>query len=368
MIKASAGAELCATKAKPNVRPADCIRATDQTYKGLVDLSSKVIVGEPVPKDGFPLQWRVPYNVVDDAGNKAQTVWRDVILEEVDLIEFEQKTRAAVLAHRKDEVEHAVQKAVTEEKRRTARSGAAGSNGAGDCPKCEICNCNNKKGGNGGLSSSDCELICEKKVEVALASAGRGSSETCTIGPIATLSRHPWILRALNWADELIGPDAAIMLIIGCVVPVMMYILYRIVYAFFFGNGPDVRTYYHSIEDEERERRMAQNVTYYPSPSSSRVGQSAATPGSASSTNGAPRPPPTASLSSQRNGMFSPQEQRRMNGMTPQHSQNGQTQPYTSPFRTEDGTDSIYQTKSPITPSRNTSIPQTRSYNLRNHH
>lgn len=367
MIKASAGAELCATKAKPNVRPVDCIRATDQTYKGLVDLSSKVIVGEPVPKDGFPLQWRVPYNVVDDAGNKAQTVWRDVILEEVDLNEFEQKTRASILAHRKDEVEHAVQKAVAEEKRLAAQSGAVGSKGAGGCPKCEVCNCNNKQGGNGGSSSFDCDSICEKKVAAALASVGRGDSGTCTVGSIATLSRHPWVLMALNWADELIGPDAAIMLIIGCVLPVVMYVVYRIVYAFFFGNGSDVRTYYHSIEDEERERRMAQNVTYYPSPSSSRAGQSAATPGSAPSTNGAPRPPPTASLSSQRNGMFSPQEQRRINGITPQHSQNGQTQPYTSPFRTEDGTDSIYQTKSPITPSRNTPAPPARTYNLRNH-
>lgn len=148
------------------------------------------------------------------------------------------------------------------------------------------------------------------------------------------------------------------------------YVLYRIVHEFFFGNGSDVRTYYHSIEDEERERRMAQNVTYYSysSPSSSRVGKSTTTPGSASFTNGAPRPPPIASLSSQRNGMFSPQERRRMNGTTPQHSQNRQTQPYTSPFRTEDETDSIYQTKSPITPSRNTNVPQTRSYNLRNHH
>ena len=372
MIKASSGAELCATKTKSNVRPIDCVKATDETYKGVVDLSSRVTVGEPVPKNGISLQWQVPYNVVDDAGNKAQTVWRDVIVEEVDLHEFERKTRKAILSNREEEVEHAVKKAVAEEKRRAARSNSVGG-ASGDCPKCETCNCSNRRGGGSGasLSASDCDSICEKKIATALASSG-GADATCTTAgsfTVTALSRHPWILMVLNWTDELIGPDALVMILVGCFVPTVLYILWRIVYAFFFSSGSDVRTYYHSVEDEERERRMAQNVTYYPSPSSSRSGYSA-TPGTAASTSSnGPRRPPTASLSAQRNNAtFSPQEQHRMNGNGSTPRQNGQTQTYTSPFRTEDGTDSIYQTKSPITPMRNTQAPLARSYNLRSHH
>jgi hypothetical protein len=364
MIKASSGAELCATKSNPNVRPTDCIRATDQTYKGVVNLSSRVSVGDPIPKDGFPFHWRVPYNVADDAGNKAQTVWREIIVEEVDLHEFEKKTRAAILANRKEEVEHAVKKAFAEEKRRLSRSSdAAGSKESGGCPKCDACDCNNKQHRNGGgmLSASACDSICEKKVAKALTSAEGVAGTTCSVESFSTLSRHPWILMALDWTEELIGFDALIMLLVGCFVPMALYIVWRIIYAFFFSNGSDVRTYYHSVEDEEREKRMAQNVTYYPSPSptSSRVGQR--TPSTATSAAHGPPRPPTASLSSQKNGIFSPQEQRHMNGNTP-------PQPYISPFRTEDGTDSIYQTKSPITPLRNTPAPTTRSYNLRSHH
>ena len=358
MIKASAGAELCATKARSNVRPSDCIRATDHAYNGVVDLSSRVIVGEPIANDSSPLQWRVPYNVADDAGNKAQTVWRDIVVEEVDLHEFEKKTRAAILAHRREEVEQAVKKAVDEERKRLSRS----TGGKRDCPKCE-CNCHSQQGNSGGRGVPDCESVCEKKVAAALASLGDGANQVCKSESFTSISRHPWLLVVIDWTDELIGPDAMILLVFGCLIPIMFYLVWRIIYAFFFSSGSDVTTYYHSPEDEERERKLAQNVTYYQSPSArdSHTTQASVT----TSSNGPPRPP-TASLSTQRNGYFSPQEQSRLNGNTPQQQSNGQTQTYTSPFRTDDGTDSIYQTKSPITPLRNTHAPPARSYNLRN--
>lgn len=363
MIKASAGAELCATKTKSNVRPSDCIRATDQAYNGVVDLSSRVIVGEPIANDSSPLQWRVPYNVADDAGNKAKTVWRDIIVEEVDLHEFETKTRAAILAHRKEEVEHAVKKAVDEERKRMSRS----SGGNYDCPKCEACNCHSQQGNSGGrgVSVTDCDSICESKVAAALASLGEGANQVCASESFASISRHPWLLMVIDWTDELIGPDAMILLLFGCFIPIMFYLVWRIIYAFFFSSGSDVTTYYHSPEDEERERKLAQNVVYYQSPSSRDTQTTPASVTTSSNGNGPPRPP-TASLSTQRNGYFSPQEQSRLNGNTPQQQSNGQTQTHTSPFRTEDGTDSIYQTKSPITPLRNTHAPPARSYNLRN--
>jgi hypothetical protein len=362
MIKASSGAELCATSSHPNVRPTDCIRATDHTYKGVVDLSSRVSIGEPVAKDGL-LQWRVPYNVADDAGNKAETVWRDIIVEEVDLKEFEQKTRAAVQASRKEEVDFAVKKALAEERRRVNSSGAATSRDSAGCPKCEACSCNGKGGGANGMSASECDSKCEGKVAAALALAAGGTG-TCANESFATLSRHPWILAVLDWTEELIGPDALVFFVMSCMVCIGVFLFWRVVSALFFSTGPDVRTYYHSVEDDEREKIMSQNVTYYRSPSSVEQRRQPA-PGSATPLG--PRPPPTATLSSQRNGVFLPQQQRNDNGSTPQQYQT-QTQQYISPFRTEDGTDSIYQMKSPITPMRNTPAPSARSYNLRSHH
>ena len=56
------------------------MKAFDQTYKGKVDLSEHVVVGEPIKKGH--LRWSVPYDVTDDAGNRATTVWRDVVVEE----------------------------------------------------------------------------------------------------------------------------------------------------------------------------------------------------------------------------------------------------------------------------------------------
>jgi len=49
------------------------------------------IVDDPQPKHGKGShQWRrVPYNVVDNACNKAKTIWRDIIVEEVDIDDFE---------------------------------------------------------------------------------------------------------------------------------------------------------------------------------------------------------------------------------------------------------------------------------------
>eukprot|EP00804_Cyclotella_cryptica_P014414 CCRYP_004765-RB/>CCRYP_004765-RB protein AED:0.06 eAED:0.06 QI:568/1/1/1/0.66/0.5/4/954/956 len=368
-IRASSGAELCATTSNPNVRPTDCIRATDHTYKGVVDLTPKVSIGEPTPKDGFPLQWRVPYYVIDDAGNKAQTVWRDITIEEVDLQEFEQRTRAAIMIEKKEEVDREVKRALAQERRKNSRYDATENHKSNDCPKCEDCKLYAAaKEGGGSLSASDCDSICERKVAAALASArGVIDSTTCAATTddtlLKSLSCHFWIPSALDWTEKLIGLDALIMLMVGCFFPIVLYVSWRVFNVIFFSTAPEARTYYHSIEDEEKEKLMAQNVTYYRSPSSSteRVSQ---TPGSISSSH-TPLRPPTASLSSQRNGIFLPQESQ-FNGNTPQQHQS-HAQQYTSLYRAEDDTDSIYQAKSPITPSRNIPSTSTRSYNLRRH-
>jgi len=95
MIKASAGAELCATVDNVNhVKASSCVSAYDQTWKGTIDLTDSVTVGElERVGDDIKYHWRVPYNVMDSSGNHAETVWRDVIVEELSLEQFERAIR-----------------------------------------------------------------------------------------------------------------------------------------------------------------------------------------------------------------------------------------------------------------------------------
>ncbi len=65
-----------------------CVRATDRTGGDeVMDVTSNVIVGEPISvATGL---WRVPYDVVDDAGNRADTVYRHVsINNDVQLLQY----------------------------------------------------------------------------------------------------------------------------------------------------------------------------------------------------------------------------------------------------------------------------------------
>lgn len=106
---------------------------------GDIDLTSRVVVGSPVEKS--PLQWSVPYNVVDAAGNRASTAWRDVVVEEVDIGDLEAKIRLEVMAAKDVAIQEAVRKAVTEERSKHA-STSQPSKASGECracPKCQQC-------------------------------------------------------------------------------------------------------------------------------------------------------------------------------------------------------------------------------------
>eukprot|EP00574_Skeletonema_japonicum_P002779 CAMPEP_0201713990 /NCGR_PEP_ID=MMETSP0593-20130828/634_1 /ASSEMBLY_ACC=CAM_ASM_000672 /TAXON_ID=267983 /ORGANISM="Skeletonema japonicum, Strain CCMP2506" /LENGTH=983 /DNA_ID=CAMNT_0048203211 /DNA_START=52 /DNA_END=3003 /DNA_ORIENTATION=- len=353
MIVATSGAELCATSTRPNVRPMDCIRAKDHTYKGVVDLTARVSVGEPI-RDGAPLRWKVPYNVMDDAGNKAKTVWRSIMVEEIGLDEFESSSEATMLTNNRGEVEHAVQEALEKERRRVA----ATSSNKRACSPCAPCDCKGKKDC-GGMSMSECNSFCDKKVAAALASTSDASCPSYLEKNTSydkTEFNHQIIQYLVVYLEGLVGPSALMFLFVGCFVAVMIYCLQRMVRALFFSSGPYVRTYY---ADEEREKMMMQNVSYYRSPTAATTrSTTTSTPSSSISR------PPTASLSSQRNGIFSPQQ----NGTNVNNSSQPQTE-YVSPFRSNDGTDNaIYQSVSPITPRRNSGNqpqPTPQGYNLR---
>ncbi len=349
MIVATSGAELCATSKRPNVRPTDCISAKDHTYKGVVDLTARVSVGEPI-RDGAPLRWKVPYNVMDDAGNKAKTVWRSIIVEEVGLDEFESSSKATMLTNNREEVEHAVQEALEKERKRVA----ATSNNKGACPPCAPCDCKGKKKDCSGMSVSECSSFCDKKVAAALASSSDTSCPSY-LERDRTEFNHQIVRDLVVYLEGLVGPSAMMLLFVGCFAAVMIYFLQRMVRALFFSSGPYVRTYY---ADEEREKMMMQNVSYYRSPTAAtNRSTTASTPSSSVSR------PPTASLSSQRNGIFSPQQ----NGTNVNNAT--QQSEYLSPFRSSDGTDNaIYQSVSPITPRRNDGNqpqPTPQGYNLR---
>lgn len=122
-----------------------------------MDVTSRVVVGAPVEKS--PLQWSVPYNVVDAAGNQAATVWRDVVVEEVDIGNLEDKVRREVMAEKEKEIQEAVQKAIANE--RAARGDkSTKSRSSTDCPVCAKCK---QCSGQVFDASKECSKYCEEK-------------------------------------------------------------------------------------------------------------------------------------------------------------------------------------------------------------
>ena len=59
-------------------------------------MTGQIQVGDPIKHASVKNSWRVPYNVMDKAGNRAQTVWRDVVVEELTLDELEAVMREEV--------------------------------------------------------------------------------------------------------------------------------------------------------------------------------------------------------------------------------------------------------------------------------
>lgn len=156
MIRATSGAELCASYDNTNPAPKDCVKAIDLTYQGEVDLSDRVVVGEPIQKSN--LHWVVPYNVKDDAGNEAVTVWRDVMVQEVDLGSLESKIREEVIREQEKERKLAIQKAIREEKAQWVKDNLAANTGnRRNCPACSPCDCPDASS---SFSSASCQAYC----------------------------------------------------------------------------------------------------------------------------------------------------------------------------------------------------------------
>ncbi len=286
MIQKSAGAELCATHVKKNPAPIDCVKAIDHTFRGNVDLSSKVSVGEPIQVS--PLEWKIPYNVADDAGNSAETVWRRIVVEEVDLVEMEERIRQDILADREQEIEKAIQEAIQRERSKTSASPSKQQNAQQPTPKCPVCEC--PKNGK-SLTVAQCEEYCENNYTQERNVCEQPGSYT---QPPKTFV-HSILDGFIAFTDGVLSPDFASIVLMCSMALLVIFLLQRI----FITNQEGWQ--YVSPEDEEREREMLGRVTYF-------NGNRASTIPSP----GAGAPPPRASMSGGAigAGIFSPPENR----------------------------------------------------------
>ena len=230
MIRQTAGAELCATHRLSRPNASDCVKAYDQTYKGRIDLSKEVVVGDPVQTSA--LQWRVPYDVQDAAGNKADTVWRDVVVDEVNLLDVEAKIYQDYNVKKQEEIRAAVDKALADERKKGGRR----STPKVECPACPSCNCPT----DGSFDVSMCDPICKAREQV------------CSVDmEVSTAVR---IVQAV----ETYVPAPIVTIIIGLFFVLILYSSMRLVFSLFAAPS-----YAPAYNVEEREQGLRNHITEF---------------------------------------------------------------------------------------------------------
>lgn len=226
-----------------------------------------------------PLHWKVPYDVVDEAGNSADTVWRDVMVEEVDLEEFETKIRQDVVDDRQALINAAVKKAVEEDRRKRSIEGRAV---ARTSSKNEDCACDYT----GKFDEAMCNAICEKRMGY------------CAV------NEYSWTIRALLWLESFIFPSLAPVILFLFVV-VILGAAVRWLWALLFAVK-DNRNRNNPYINEERQRAMRDAVQYFPSAPQ----PSPSVPQNGGRSSSSPFPPRDSlslgSASRQEQGIFSP--------------------------------------------------------------
>jgi hypothetical protein len=253
--------------------PRECVRAIDRTYKGEVDLSEQVVVGDPVQKS--PLHWVVPYDVKDAAGNRAETVWRDVIVQEVDLDDVKDKVREEVLSEQQAEMKKAIEKAIREEKVKwerlhegkvasVSRSRKEEKSTCPSCPKCAPSSSKFKP------SKDACEPYCA------------GSDGTCSLG-----DQH-MAYAIILWLEDAFPPRLVPFLLLAPLVTAALLIL-RWIFGLIF-NPRSSQSYDYGAYGDHRE---GDELFYSPTEPTAQP-QASTTPGQ----------PPRQSLSQHDNGAF----------------------------------------------------------------
>ncbi|CAB9515142.1 latent transforming growth factor beta binding protein 2 [Seminavis robusta] len=299
MMKSTQGAELCATHDNMRPRPVNCISAYDETYKGLVDLSSRVEIGDPVQKS--PLHWAVPYNVKDDAGNAATTVWRDVVVDEVDFESMEHKIREDVKKAHDIKLKNAVARAVEEERKRIESTGKQRNRrdmAIHTCPACPTCGEETSPKSVGSsddrkIDVDECEKLCDAR-------AGQ-----------CTANYSNFAIRIMIWMENWVAPEIASYILLGILL-IGAGTLFRVLMLFLFKQGDFASNGDYIASDQERAIALQNSVTYYTSPQRQPQNQMSGpvgnTPGSGfgGATNGGP---PRMSMSNSQPGsdfFFSP--------------------------------------------------------------
>jgi hypothetical protein len=224
-----------------------------------VDLSRVVTIGEPIKKSS--LRWSVPYDVTDAAGNAAATVWRDIVVEEVDLVSVERKIREEILLQKNVEIRQAVDKALSEDRKTRERKPPSPRTAkpSGTCPECPTCDPSK-------FDESTCQAICAARIKEC------------------ALEEQSLVVQILVWLERLF-PPSMVPLIVTCTAIMASFLTFRWVLTLIFNPQPYRRGYF---DDAERERAMISAVAYH-----------------SSSANASLAPPPLESGIF--NGHFSPQ-------------------------------------------------------------
>jgi hypothetical protein len=206
------------------------VLAYDETYQGRVDLSKFVLVGDPIKKSS--LRWSVPYNVKDAAGNAAKTVWRDVVVEEVDLSAVETKIREEFL-----EIQRAKDKASEEERKRRERNvvNSRERRTSASCPDCPNCDSTNK------INEAACQAICDARIK------------SCAIDDESI------VIQFLIWLERWF-PPSMVPIVLICNAFVIVLLILRWILTLIFNPQAYQRRYY---VDAERERALMNAVVYH---------------------------------------------------------------------------------------------------------
>jgi hypothetical protein len=200
-----------------------------------VDLSRAVIVGVPVKKS--ILRWSVPYDVTDAAGNAATTVWRDIVVEEVDLLSVEAKIREEILHQKNAEIQKAVDKALSDD-RKSRERGAVNARdrkspvSCPDCPKCDS---------SGKMNQMACQAVCDLRMK------------TCAI------DKESLVVRILIWLERLF-PPSMVPVVLTCTAVMIAFLILRWILTLLFNPQAYHRSYY---DDIERERALMNAVVYH---------------------------------------------------------------------------------------------------------
>lgn len=193
---------------------------------------------------------------MDDAGNAAKTVWRDIIVEEVDLLDVEKKVRAELALEKEEKIAEAVKKAIAKEHaaaeqvnvvaRAQEKTTDRNQRGRGPtaCPKCPECKCTT---GDNSFDPSQCEDYCALKIAEIKGTCTPGETPTLT-GPINFLQDNlpPSVMIVLAW---IVAAFLVIFVLRGCLTAVF--------------NPRAFDTYNYPAADE---RELQNAVSYYRSP------------------------------------------------------------------------------------------------------